>query len=111
MNGRNLELRAERSVIQNRIELFVLRRLDNGITALARPPLMENIELGAYITQPTLSLKLDEAQLLIDELWRCGIRPTEGHGSAGQLGATERHLKDMQKITMGLLRKHGVENE
>lgn len=49
-----------------------------------------------------------EAQRLMDELWDCGLRPSEGTGSAGSLAATERHLKDMQTIAMGLLRKEGV---
>lgn len=45
----------------------------------------------------------------MDELWTCGLRPSEGTGSAGSLAATERHLKDMQVIAMGLLKKDGVE--
>lgn len=39
-----------------------------------------------------------EAQELMDNLWRCGFRPTEGKGSAGQLAATDRHLQDMRAI-------------
>jgi hypothetical protein len=38
-----------------------------------------------------------------DELWRCGIRPAEGAGSVGQLGATERHLADMRTIALDAL--------
>jgi hypothetical protein len=45
----------------------------------------------------------------MDELWRVGLRPTEGTGSAGSLAATERHLKDMQRIALGLLKSKGVE--
>jgi hypothetical protein len=39
----------------------------------------------------------------MDELWRVGLRPTEGSGSAGSLAATERHLSDMQRIAFKLL--------
>lgn len=42
-------------------------------------------------------------QQLMDELWRVGIRPTEGKGSAGALAATERHLADMQSLVDKLL--------
>jgi hypothetical protein len=38
------------------------------------------------------------AQVLIDDLWRCGIRPSEGSLSAGSLLATQNHLNDMRKI-------------
>jgi hypothetical protein len=47
---------------------------------------------------PFLSIQSGEAQRLMDELWHCGIRPTEGHGSVGQLAATERHLEDMRTL-------------
>ena len=40
----------------------------------------------------------EDAQVLMDDLWHCGIRPTEGSGSAGSLKATEYHLEDMRKL-------------
>lgn len=58
--------------------------------------------------EPMLQMTGDEAQQLMDELWRCGIRPTEGQGSAGMMAATERHLKDMQSISKAALKKLGV---
>lgn len=46
----------------------------------------------------TISLGDEQAQQFMDELWRVGFRPTEGTGSAGSLAATERHLKDLQRL-------------
>lgn len=40
----------------------------------------------------------EEAQQFIDELWRVGIRPTEGAGSVGQLAAVKAHLEDMRTL-------------
>lgn len=60
------------------------------------------------LAEPMLNIDIQAAQQLMDELWKCGLRPSEGTGSAGSLAATERHLKDMQSIAMGLLKKHGV---
>lgn len=54
---------------------------------------------------PTLSMQVETAQALMDELWRCGLRPTEGTGSAGSLAATERHLADMRAIAFDLMEK------
>lgn len=48
--------------------------------------------------EPTFSLEMEQAQTLMDDLWNCGIRPTEGAGSAGAMRATERHLEDMRKL-------------
>lgn len=49
-------------------------------------------------TLPVLTISKREAQVLIDDLWNAGLRPTEGSGSAGSLAATQRHLEDMRTI-------------
>lgn len=38
------------------------------------------------------------AQEMMDGLWSCGIRPTEGAGSAGAMTATQKHLEDMRRL-------------
>lgn len=48
--------------------------------------------------EPTLTLDATEAQQLMDELWKCGVRPTEGAGSAGAMAAVQNHLKDLQRL-------------
>ena len=50
------------------------------------------------MSRPMLDLDLTAAQQLMDELWHCGLRPTEGSGSADSLAATERHLADMRRL-------------
>jgi hypothetical protein len=57
---------------------------------------------------PFISMETEDAQALIDELWRAGLRPTEGSGSAGSLAATERHLADSRAVMFGLLASQGV---
>lgn len=49
-------------------------------------------------TPVALRLSMTEGQRLIDQLWDCGIRPSEGSGSAGQLAATQKHLEDMRTL-------------
>ena len=58
----------------------------------------------AAICEPTITIDHDAAQELMDELWHCGIRPSEGSGSAGSLMATEKHLSDMRKIAFNKLK-------
>lgn len=55
-----------------------------------RPP-------GAF-RQAAMVLEDGEVQGLMDALWQAGVRPTEGHGSAGQREAMELHLGDMRRI-------------
>jgi hypothetical protein len=48
--------------------------------------------------EPICCLSKQAAQSLMDDLWKAGLRPTEGEGSAGSLAATQAHLGDMRKI-------------
>jgi hypothetical protein len=54
--------------------------------------------------KPSLWISHKEAQTLMDDLWQCGLRPTEGAGSAGALAATKHHLDDMRKLVFEELR-------
>ena len=57
----------------------------------------ELLEVGSY-PEPLLSLEMAESQALMDQLWDCGVRPSEGSGSAGALLATQKHLADMRAL-------------
>ena len=65
---------------------------------------VEKEDLGKQ-REPTFSIDETAAQQLMDELWNCGLRPSEGTGSAGALAATQKHLEDMRKISFDLLSK------
>ena len=58
---------------------------------------MQDQEIGTAMS-PVFQLDLDDAQILMDNLWDCGVRPSEGVGSAGSLKATQDHLVDMREI-------------
>lgn len=103
-----MEVRCQREPWKDGVEIAVFEKHPTGRVMYAERLTMRELTPGEYIGEPTMRLKNDEAQMLIDELWRCGLRPSEGSGSAGSLAATERHLKDMQAIAMGLLRKDGM---
>jgi hypothetical protein len=51
-----------------------------------------------------LDIEKSQAQVLMDDLWSCGIRPSEGSGSAGSLAATQKHLDDMRTISFSVLK-------
>lgn len=70
---------------------------------------MEKVEVGAII-EPTLTISRKEIRMgndpiqgLMDNLWQLGLRPSNGVSNAGQLQATQDHLKDMQKISFDFL--------
>lgn len=78
---------------------------DREKTALIEKLSLRVVEPGAAV-EPFINLKKTEAQVLIDSLWDCGLRPSEGSGSAGAMAATVRHLEDMR--TLVFTKKNGV---
>jgi hypothetical protein len=64
---------------------------------------MRPISEGAYITGPTFSMRAEESQRLMDELWSIGLRPLEAAGTAGSLAATTKHLEDMRALAFSKL--------
>lgn len=105
INGK-LVFFAERANWGRAVDLAIGQERRDGTFWVAQPLLFVNDpNEGDSIRQKTcMSMRRDDAQILMDELWNCGLRPSEGTGSAGSLAATERHLKDMQTIAMGLLK-------
>jgi hypothetical protein len=103
-------IRAERELWGRRIELlFTCIDRDSGRLSVAQEVIFKECADGELGGGPTISISNQDAQALMDDLWRCGFRPSEGTGSAGSLAATERHLKDMQAISKGLLKKFDVQ--
>jgi hypothetical protein len=77
------------------------RDADGAIASYAQPLIMQSRPVAERhgVCDPTLlQLSRTQCQVLMDDLWAAGIRPTEGTGSAGSLAATERHLRDMRAL-------------
>jgi hypothetical protein len=88
------------AIFQNNISFF-LRERGHGQTFLAKPvtmELQEESDCHASMPEPTFVLRPEEAQALMDSLWTCGLRPSEGSGSAGAMAATQKHLEDMRTL-------------
>jgi hypothetical protein len=84
----------------DQIDVLISQRATGSLPCYAEPVIFREIPPEELPTrrEPTFSLTPEAAQSLMDELWRCGLRPTEGSGSAGSLAATERHLADMRAL-------------
>ncbi len=95
-------------VWDDRINLFVRVTGNDGRHSFGRPLTLEAIPEGHAVWEPTMRIDKTDAQQFMDELWRIGLRPSEGSGSAGSLAATERHLADMKAIAFGALQKTGI---
>jgi len=86
--------------------LFAEKSFNGELLHVGQPLVFTTQENAALIAAPTFSLQPEDAQKLMDELWNCGIRPTEGSGSAGAFAAVQDHRDDLRKLLFHTL---GVE--
>jgi hypothetical protein len=97
-----LSILLDRRIWRNTIAVLIAERNHHGeIIAYAEPMQLTKLtpeQRGGDELRETMNLHDEEAQQLLDELWRIGIRPSNGEGSVGQLAATERHLADMRTL-------------
>jgi hypothetical protein len=108
MDRKEILIRAQREIWNDTISISMANRKPGiGVLLIAQPITFNEQPEGQYV-EPCLRLEYTEAQRLMDELWNCGLRPSEGTGSAGSLKATQTHLADMQKIAFKLLDDKGA---
>ena len=89
-------IRADTSPWRTKVDLFIVS--EDRKTRVKEVILEQFDETVCAPTDPSFSLSTDAAQVLMDDLWNVGIRPTEGAGSAGAMRAVERHLEDMRAL-------------
>lgn len=92
-----VELMARREDWSDGISIYLRQKTVGKGTLIAAPISMVPLGEG-HFAEPMLRVGIQQAQQLIDELWQCGLRPTEGSGSAGAMAATSKHLEDMRML-------------
>lgn len=97
MRVNSLELRCEKRGYSQKIDFALVTYNRAGTRHVAEPVTMHE-QGDEPITQPTFSLEQDEAQLLFNELWALGLRPTDGTGNSGHVEALKNHLEDMRTL-------------
>lgn len=102
MNG-NMRITADRHPWSMFIELRAGVQNELGAFSVAQPVVMEPIGDGR-MADPFMRLTPADAQQLLDELWRCGVRPSQEQGSTGQSAAMQKHLDDMRTIAFHALK-------
>jgi hypothetical protein len=98
-----IETRCQYSFLCHSIDLFVLDRDENGKAVKLAPPVVPVEYEFEMVKEPTIRLHLEQAQALMDQLWQCGLRPTEGSGSAGSLSQAENHIESLKRIAFKLV--------
>jgi len=100
---RPIEMMARRDDWHQGVSLFARQeQVGMGGTVATKVAFEPTVDWS--VPEPFMKLSLHTAQQLIDELWGCGLRPSEGSGSAGSLRATEKHLADLKTIAFHSLK-------
>ena len=99
------EIRARKPDWDHGFELLILQIDEIKDKCFVGELTFKEVPDGAFLKATLFigqrQLKVDNPQImqvLMDDLWNCGIRPSEGAGSAGSLKATQYHLEDMRKL-------------
>lgn len=94
---------AERSFVRNSIGIHFAAKDYMGKYWYANPCEFEQVDeesIGSH-KEPVIYLAMGDAQALMDELWRAGVRPTEQLNSMAAIEAVKYHLEDMRKLVFG----------
>lgn len=92
-----MKLRAVAGPWHQGVDFLVYKEGVGGQRQVVTAMTVELVEPGMEV-RPSVTIDRTDAQVLMDDLWNAGLRPTEGTGSAGSLRATEKHLQDMRTI-------------
>lgn len=83
-------------------DLVEIRIGHQGATGLfaMQPATIDKVEPGAYV-EPALKLDEQQVQLLMDELWAAGYRPTRAEPVKVESEAKQAHIDDLRKLVHG----------
>ena len=94
-------VRAKAAPWFNGVEIVAFGRLQNGDRKVATVQ-WETIADHAEM-KPLILMRNNQAQVLMDDLWNAGVRPTDGAGTAGAMRAAEHHIADLRRVAFKAL--------
>ena len=74
------------------------------LPSVAEPLVFKKVKEGDIYPSQHISLAFDAPQRLMDELWNCGVRPSDAKWPKGEINAMTTHLKDMRTIAFNCLK-------
>jgi hypothetical protein len=97
---------ADDFLMRDGLTLLCRQRDYDGPKVIRFQRTLEKIEEGSYISgyDTGLFVTRDEAQQLMNELWRCGVRPKDGSGALAHVEAQQAHMKDLRAIAFHALK-------
>ena len=89
---RTTEIRVQSAPWNAAIEVLIHDRASRAVAVNLEMKTLTDEEAATW-RPPVMTLGIESAQTLMDDLWRCGLRPSEGSGSAGALSVSSGRSK------------------
>lgn len=91
---RNLHAYIQKNFAASAYDLHLIEHRGDRVY-VARNAEITLLAEGEDLPGPLLSLSTETAQMLIDELYRAGLRPTDAIAADATLAAKDAHIKDL----------------
>jgi hypothetical protein len=94
-----MNIRVKADFSERDLVFFMMQNGPRGERFVVNEAIITTVEPGQIVPRPSgFTLDGSEAQVLMDDLWSAGVRPTEGAGTAGSMAAVKFHLEDMRRL-------------
>ena len=103
MDFHSIEVRVAKNVFDGCIDVLIKKVPAQGEASLCTNMTFEKIDRDGFPIRPSFHMGDTQAQALMDQLWACGVRPTDSVPSAGWLQAQSTHLEDMRRLVFSIL--------
>jgi len=97
-----LEPSAQYRPMTDRVDLMIKASRGQQRYVLARAEMVE-VPPGEVPGVDPLSVSMHDAQRLMDDLWRAGLRPSDAIASTGQHEAQRQHIDDLRAVLFNQL--------
>lgn len=97
---------AQRNYASDGVDIFIWERrgLGGQEKAVADPVTMSVVKVEDFaMLRPCVTLSMESAQMLIDELWNAGLRPRYAQATDQTTAALTKHIDDLRELAGRLL--------
>ncbi len=96
---------AQRNFVMRGFDLFLWCEDSDGNLGVADAPAYSRVESSdlAAPVAPALTMRMEAAQALLDDLYNAGLRPTHAVDAPGATNAQQAHIADLRAVLFKLM--------
>lgn len=98
-----MKIYAQKSLRRRGVELYLGETRGNRDYAILPVALQERTVEPGEMHEPALTIPMEAAQDLMQQLWDQGFRPNNGAGSSAEADALKNHIKFAEQVATRLL--------